>query len=306
MPTAPLKRISTCNATAYVDPDSDEELEIDLNAFINETGEAFEVYHAVPIQHSTHSLPAEVTHPTLGPMPSSNQFGTGINVLAQSDGPDTHTAGRKQGASVMMNIFAPHLADLQEAILEARISTFHFTVTPCPNRDVKNQGRSFFIVDVNGFHILPVVFCCCLNAEQEHLQLMHSKLFPATITQPSTAFTFNLLKNWSMHTLTSKKSAHDYQDALCKLTNPVFPHEVPDRSQELLCVSRIWRHLSDVRHAGQAHGIDELLPLRRKGSIATRCPACPEVGVNISQEVIDAAHEDETCVPLLLRTIQSY
>lgn len=33
---------------------------------------------------------------------------------------------------------------------------------------------------------------------------------------------------------------------------------------------------------------------RRQGSIAIRCPACPEIHVNVDKETVDTAHEDET------------
>lgn len=58
------------------------------------------------------------------------------------------------------------------------------------------------------------------------------------------------------------------------------------------------------RRAGQAHvhQIDRFLQAsnpefgRRPGSLAVRCPACPEVGVNVSVEEIKNASEAERYV----------
>ena len=46
----------------------------------------------------------------------------------------------------------------------------------------------------------------------------------------------------------------------------------------------MWRYLTSVCRAGQAHNIDSILTHRRPGSLAVRCPACPELGFNVSAE----------------------
>ena len=58
-------------------------------------------------------------------------------------------------------------------------------------------------------------------------------------------------------------------------------------------VACVWAHLAVWWRSGQDHGIDEELPGRRPFSLAVRCPACPEIGVNVDQETIDAVREDE-------------
>lgn len=61
-------------------------------------------------------------------------------------------------------------------------------------------------------------------------------------------------------------------------------------------VARVYSHLAAVRRSGQAHNIDSVLTHRRPHSLAVRCPACPEIGVNIDKETIEFATEDEACV----------
>lgn len=99
---------------------------------------------------------------------------------------------------------------------------------PCPSSTQDGgASRELTIVHLNGYHTLPVYFCHCFDAEAEYIQLVQASLFPATITQPETAFTFGLLDEYDQHVLSSKKPSYDYHDALVKLTNPVAPQNVP-------------------------------------------------------------------------------
>lgn len=97
----------------------------------------------------------------------------------------------------------------------------------CPNRSCSSQGRSTVIVHANGIHTMRVEYCRCLDAPMEHIQLTRARLFPASIAQPATVFTFKALDEFHQHSLTSKKAAYDYYDALRKLTSSTFPQDVP-------------------------------------------------------------------------------
>ena len=105
----------------------------------------------------------------------------------------------------------------------------------CPNRERQSQGWLTVIVHTNGVHTMRVEYCCCLNAPKEHIQLTRARLFPASITQPATVFTFAALNEFHQHSLTSKKAAYDYYDALRKLTSSAFPQDIPvSRSSSLM------------------------------------------------------------------------
>lgn len=67
---------------------------------------------------------------------------------------------------------------------------------------------------------------------------------------------------------------------------------VQDRYLEFLWVARVWRYLTSVRQSGQAHNIDSILTHRNPGSLAVCCPACPEIGFNVSQEFLDVLSPD--------------
>ena len=94
----------------------------------------------------------------------------------------------------------------------------------CPNAPLGSTGRSTVIINTNGIHNTKVLYCCCASAPGEPFQLTSAGLFPATIDQPETAFTFAILDDFDVHALASKKSAYDHFIALRKHTNGAFPH----------------------------------------------------------------------------------
>jgi hypothetical protein len=102
----------------------------------------------------------------------------------------------------------------------------------CPNAEYHESDSSkFIIVDTNGIHSTCLCFCKCagkVTSEYYKLdQLLEAGLFPASVKQPSLTFTFNVLKDFHLHTLESKKSAYDFISALCQWTNNAFPMDVP-------------------------------------------------------------------------------
>lgn len=114
----------------------------------------------------------------------------------------------------------------------------------CPNSLQNSEGRPFTIVDASGIHKINIKFCHCHGDPDEALQLTSAGLFPATMQQPETAFTFEVLKEYQAHTLASKKSGFNYFTALQHLTDNAFPGSVLVRVTSLavdfdLTLSRI-------------------------------------------------------------------
>ncbi|KAJ3576610.1 hypothetical protein NP233_g319 [Leucocoprinus birnbaumii] len=125
------------------------------------------------------------------------------------------------------------------------------------------------------------------------LQLVRHQLFPSTVDIPQTVFTFDVLEDFHRHSLSAKVSAYDYFDALRRHTNAAFPHLVQNRYNEFRLAMRLWRTLALRRRSGQEHNIDLVLPHRRFGSLAVRCFACPEVGFNVEEWVLELSSEDK-------------
>ncbi|KAI6105150.1 hypothetical protein EDD16DRAFT_1695749 [Pisolithus croceorrhizus] len=104
------------------------------------------------------------------------------------------------------------------------------------------------------------------------------RLFPASISKPKTAFTFDVLDHFLIDALECKTSAMSFYQKLRMFTNNAFPERVPDRYRELMRVSQLWRDLKHRRWFGFRHdaGKDP-----GDGGLALCCPACPQPGLNL-------------------------
>jgi len=85
----------------------------------------------------------------------------------------------------------------------------------------------FIVTHTTGIHVSRLRFCGCLNAPDRFDQLMDAKLFPATVSEISSPFTFAVLKDFHMQNFQSKCGAFDYLLALRHLTDNVFTAKVP-------------------------------------------------------------------------------
>lgn len=95
----------------------------------------------------------------------------------------------------------------------------------CRNH-LPGPGCNTMIIDTNRIHHIYIEYCRCEDVP-EAIQLAWSQLFPATMERPETTFTFVVLNDFHMHSLTLKKLALDYVDALRKHTNAAFPQQMP-------------------------------------------------------------------------------
>jgi len=82
-------------------------------------------------------------------------------------------------------------------------------------------------VHSNGVQKAHIKYCACPDTPSDIEQLCHACLFPATVKQPKTVFTFAALKEFHAHTLASKKSAYDHYKALQCQMDAAFPSNVP-------------------------------------------------------------------------------
>jgi hypothetical protein len=94
---------------------------------------------------------------------------------------------------------------------------------PCPT---SFENKDMVLVHTNGIHQCLVQFCNCDDRVPHFQQLLHLRIFPATLKIPATAFTFELLETFHQLSLSSKITPYDYIDTLKKLTNIAFPQDV--------------------------------------------------------------------------------
>ncbi|KAF8878036.1 hypothetical protein CPB84DRAFT_1852501 [Gymnopilus junonius] len=150
----------------------------------------------------------------------------------------------------------------------------------CPMPD-SDSDLFFIVVHVNGIHNTKIRFCHCPGAGDRVAQLLHHRLFPATLDRPETAFTFQLLHNFHLHHLESKATKYDYMGALQRLTDNTFTNEISDLYPQFRVVTQIWTILAMTKCLGQAHGIDAVLPHCPPGNLIVYCPVCPEPRFNM-------------------------
>ncbi|KAG1720661.1 uncharacterized protein EDB91DRAFT_1064768, partial [Suillus paluster] len=142
-----------------------------------------------------------------------------------------------------------------------------------------DQDSSVIIVHSSGVFTHNVLWCRCPGSHHEHhLQLLQAGLFPASITRPRTAFTFEVLDHYLIDALECKTSAMSFFEKIRRLTNNAFPDAVPDRYRELMRVSRLWRDLKNRKWFGFGHDM-EAPP--SAGDLALFCPSCPQPGINM-------------------------
>lgn len=99
---------------------------------------------------------------------------------------------------------------------------------PCPVAShFSIADRLLWIVDSSGVYQHKARQCLCVNSPEFHIQLLMLRLYPSTIQNPETAFTFSVLENFHIDTVECKTSANNFFNKLKRLTNNAFPHTVP-------------------------------------------------------------------------------
>ncbi|KAF8833598.1 hypothetical protein BDN67DRAFT_1017363 [Paxillus ammoniavirescens] len=137
------------------------------------------------------------------------------------------------------------------------------------------------MVDVSGIRVVAICPCKCPQQSPFQAQLLQIGLYPATQKSLRTAFTFQSLESFRLMNLECKVTAMSCYKYLRRMTDPIVPHSTPDRYKELLRISRQWRYLQNKLAFGFAH--DSTVEVK-DGDLAYFCPACPQPGVNLSED----------------------
>ena len=87
--------------------------------------------------------------------------------------------------------------------------------------------RTLVLIDISGVYQLDVGWCCCPNAPDQVIQLFQHRLFPASTSKPSTAFTFGVLEYFHIDAVECKTSALNFSTKLQRLTDFSNPQSVP-------------------------------------------------------------------------------
>lgn len=159
--------------------------------------------------------------------------------LVLSLGHGGHPCPNSHGEFTPDDLFGPHSANSQRDKAEEEswedLDPDHDTQL---HRDTSSTSpaaldRIVTLVDRTGVHKHAVRFCRCETAETEDMQLLRSKLFPASFRRPQTACTFNSLSDFSIDTVECKTAPYSYFSKLRRISDNAFPHDVPVRENFL-------------------------------------------------------------------------
>ncbi|KAK7020260.1 hypothetical protein VNI00_017752 [Paramarasmius palmivorus] len=160
----------------------------------------------------------------------------------------------------------------------------HSDGSSCSLRDMARSG--FVVVDVDSIQEVSISYCACRSEEivgQKWQQLIRHELFPGSVEEPYTAFTFRVLSLFHALTLKGKINLYDFYYGIELRSNGGGCFSVKDRYDVFRRVTRQWRYLKMLKRGGIANDRDRRLEDIRPGELAVRCIACPQPGVNLPE-----------------------
>ncbi|KAF8425033.1 hypothetical protein L210DRAFT_3421490 [Boletus edulis BED1] len=143
---------------------------------------------------------------------------------------------------------------------------------------------NFMVIDCHGIQTVAVDFCGCETAQTPVRQLLRFRWFPATVSEPSTVATFRVLEQFQLLSFESKVSTYEFYHSISRRSDNTGVYVLKDRYTQFLRIIREWRHLKLLKHAGCPYDCsgDAMTAL---GSCAIVCPACPQPGRNMPDDL---------------------
>jgi hypothetical protein len=77
----------------------------------------------------------------------------------------------------------------------------------------------FVVIDTHGIHEVSLDFCDCATAKSYVQQLLKITWFPSTTSDPKTAATFHVLKQYHLLSFESKVSTFEFYHALRQMSD---------------------------------------------------------------------------------------
>ena len=94
---------------------------------------------------------------------------------------------------------------------------------------IRSYNNDFTVIDLNSIHQVSVDYCNCHMVQPCTIQLLHFQLYPATIIDPKTAATFQVLEFFHLNTLISKISVFDFYVTLHHIMDNTGTWKIPVR-----------------------------------------------------------------------------
>ncbi|KAJ7835681.1 hypothetical protein B0H14DRAFT_2363241, partial [Mycena olivaceomarginata] len=180
---------------------------------------------------------------------------------------------------------------LKDMGLRIQLGHWHASDRACPLPQAA-PGDDFVIVDSSSVHPVHLDFCMCGRSGHPTVQLLCACLWPATTTNPRTAATFSVLRQYHLLSFESKCAALEFYQSLARDSDNLHYKKDKDRYHEFLRMTRQWRHIQMLKRASRGHenaGIASTKP----GGCALLCPACPHPGINLPPNWKDVPEEKQ-------------
>ncbi|KAJ7100996.1 hypothetical protein C8R43DRAFT_1141258 [Mycena crocata] len=145
------------------------------------------------------------------------------------------------------------------------------------------------VIDTTGIHSVHFNYCGCRpggRKANELEQLMRGGWYPASLTDPGTCATFNVLDLYRLLNVVGNMNVHDFIRSLERRTDGLGSSGMrwmPDRYRAFNRMQRQWAFLARLRRAGRAHaedGVDATGP----GELLDGCWACPQEFRNLPSD----------------------
>ncbi|KAG2746300.1 hypothetical protein P692DRAFT_201840978 [Suillus brevipes Sb2] len=214
-----------------------------------------------PWSHACHGLPDCANEPTVRCRDCE-----GLQLYCRSCIMSLHSAMPLHNVEIWTDTYFQRIS-LRDLGLFIQLS--HPAGIQCDN---PVHAFDFTVLDINGIHSVSLFFCNCATAKTRTIQILRSRWYPATTTDPRTAATFRLLDKFQMYTFESKGSAFEYWQTLSRLSDNTGTKPPKDRYEALLQMT--------LKRAGRAHDVRGVLGMK-PGELAVPCPACPQPGRNL-------------------------
>ncbi|KAJ7840769.1 hypothetical protein B0H13DRAFT_2366052 [Mycena leptocephala] len=129
------------------------------------------------------------------------------------------------------------------------------------------ERRSMTVIHTNGIHQIRYRYCNCTRAhtlsDNNNLsQLLRGRWYPATVTDPTTCTSFNVLDLFRLLNVVGNVNCHDFIGSLEHMTDAAGStgmNWMPDRYKQFVRMSRQYAFLQRCKQAGRAHdpaGVD--------------------------------------------------
>ncbi|KAJ7036232.1 hypothetical protein C8F04DRAFT_1258078 [Mycena alexandri] len=122
-----------------------------------------------------------------------------------------------------------------------------------------------------------------LGDNQHLVQLLRNRWYPATVTDPATCASFNVLELFRLLNVVGNVNCHDFMGSLERLTDGASATGMkwmPDRYKQFVRMSRQYAFLQSCKRQGRTHDPAGLEATQR-GELTPKCWPCPQVDRNL-------------------------